>query len=80
MMAQAGQAPAVENDLSVTKRSVLEIFAEGSATANRLFAGLTYERDPVHHATDLLLLRTLERTGTVTQPLSEGLGTPADQK
>jgi Domain of unknown function (DUF1835) len=71
------ELPAAANGLSMTERLILDVLAESSITANRVFASLTYERDPLPYATDLWLMRMLVRMTAVPQPLITGLGTPA---
>lgn len=54
------ELPSMEEGLSLTERMILQILSEADATVQRVFALLTYERDPLPFATDLMLLRTIE--------------------
>lgn len=62
------ELPGVHDGSSLTERLVLQILAEGSRTIAQLFALMTYERDPLFFATDLMLLQTIERLQSASQP------------
>lgn len=63
------ELPSVEDGLSFTERLVLQILSEETSSIRRLFATLTYERDPLPFATDLLLLHVIERMQSLSDPV-----------
>lgn len=62
------ELPSVKNGLSLTESLILEILSERSFRLNQLWARMTYHRDPLPFATDLMLLGTVEYMETLSEP------------
>jgi hypothetical protein len=63
------ELPSCKDGLGLTERLILQILSEESVTINHLFGLMTYERDPLFFATDLMLLQTVERMRAPSEPL-----------